>query len=468
MRTAGAGRRANRWLVVLLGVLIGGGPLIAQERPEEGLASSEGRLENGVRFLWQSHSPSSVVALSAVMQVPATVETEYTAGARELLRLLGQTTRLRPRQVRDLPWPPPALGVESTLTRDYVELQLLCQPQDLEYALVKLRSFYFSPALTAENLSWAQQRLLERQAIPRRELTARVHEEMVAELYPRWPGSWPLVGSSWSRHWDLDYLKQFHRRWYTPERLLVSVAGPVDEQTVRVALEQALGDLLPSAPRGTGVVPGVLPASGATVVHEYSGEVSVLLCGGRAPTWGEADYPAAALTLAVLGEGFGSRLYPVLRGESGLTYSYEVGLEPTRLCPYAYVLVSCEPAQAEEVRRAVSEQIQLLATSGATAEEVARARSVLSGARRRAEQESQQRAKFAALELLYPGPAPAGNADKWAELLEQVDETQIGPMCARLFAEPVEILVQGSNQDAAAQCQPDTGLLPATASGRES
>ncbi len=402
------------------------------------------RLGNGLRLVFQSNPASPVVALCAFVHTSAAQETFNGAGVRQLLQLMGERTLVRPDQAPEDQ--PPVIQLDSSLSRDYVEMVALCLPEEIEPVLQRLRWALFEPYLTQDSLRQAQQRL-RLEVMGRQSLALNVAlDVLVARLYPNWPGSWPLVGTGGATLAELDYVRGFHAQHYLANNALLVVAGPVDWQALQAQVERVFGNLLPGRPEQLLPPPVGAEAQSGTVELQMRGsEVSAVVMGGRGPNLVETDYPAASVLMAILGTGRGSRLYHRLREQQNLSYTIQAGVTPSQVCPYLYVAATCEASQISAVRQALSEELRNLTERPPEESEVVRARRALWGQYQLQQQDNEQLAHYLGLfALLDEAQGPV----RWSSLplrLAAVRPEQVQAQARQCFAAPVTVVVRGQS-----------------------
>ena len=147
-------------------------------------------------------------------------------------------------------------------------------------------------------------------------------------LWPEHPLSLPTIGTSKSLQTiNLDSLKQFHEKYYTPSNTVVVVSGRVEIEAAKKTVTEAFGAWdgpLPPAP--TAVIPrqdNDLPQS--VWVSDSSSQVSIQFT-LQLPGRHDSDSFAMRIWRRLLSWGSTSRLMLRLREELGLTYHVEANL----------------------------------------------------------------------------------------------------------------------------------------------
>ncbi len=176
-------------------------------------------------------------------------------------------------------------------------------------------------------------------------------------------------------------LHSFHVRRYTPERMVVAVAGNVDHDDVVALVKEYFGPRLvdgsrPAAPRkGTGRVPG---QPGLQVVHR-DGEQTHMFLGVRTPGRHWKHRWALSVLNGALGGGLSSRLFQQIRETRGLAYSVYSTIDTFSDSGALSVYAACLPERFDEVTRVSAEVLAEVARDGLTESECRIAKGSLRG-----------------------------------------------------------------------------------------
>ncbi len=163
------------------------------------------------------------------------------------------------------------------------------------------------------------------------------------------------------------------------DRVLVGAVGDITPQQLGALLDSLLGDL-PQA--GAPMPPKVKPdITGGTTVVEFDTPQSVALFGQRGIGFDDPDYFAATLLNQVLGGGsFESRLMNEVREKRGLTYGVYSYLYPRALANAYMGSVSSSNDRIAEAIAVIRDEWRRAAEEGVTEEELANAKTYLTGA----------------------------------------------------------------------------------------
>jgi predicted Zn-dependent peptidase len=170
-------------------------------------------------------------------------------------------------------------------------------------------------------------------------------------------------------------------RRYTPERMVVAVAGNVDHDEVVALVREYFGARLirgrtPVAPRkGAGRVTG---RPRLTLVNRESEQTHVSL-GVRTPGRHWQHRWALQVLHTALGGGLSSRLFQQIRESRGLAYSVYSALDIFADSGALSVYAACLPERFPEVVRVTAEVLESVARDGITADECRIAKGSLRG-----------------------------------------------------------------------------------------
>jgi zinc protease len=177
-----------------------------------------------------------------------------------------------------------------------------------------------------------------------------------------------------------DDLKDYVARVFAHEKLVISVVGDIDAKTLGEALDHIFGDL----PLNSALEPvaDAEPPLGPTrEIIEMDVPQSVAQFGHRGIARKDDDFMAAyVLNYIIGGGGFASRLMEEVREKRGLAYSVHSNLFPYQ---HGAVFVGNVATKNEAVGQSlevIESELKRLAEEGPTAEELASAKSYLTGA----------------------------------------------------------------------------------------
>src|SRR5205823_3846226 len=147
----------------------------------------------------------------------------------------------------------------------------------------------------------------------------RVHTLIDELLYPNHPLGWEIAGrQAVVLGLTAPGLREFMETHYAPERIVVAIAGRIDEAEAITAVRSRFGDLAARPP----IVGKAAPRAGRTRARTLAkrGEQAHICVGWRGVPQLHPDKFAIDMLNAVLGEGMSSRLFFELREKRGLAY----------------------------------------------------------------------------------------------------------------------------------------------------
>jgi predicted Zn-dependent peptidase len=242
-----------------------------------------------------------------------------------------------------------------------------------------------SATITSVDVDQERQVVLEEIAMRDDDPADLVHEQFSRALY----GDAPLGRSILGTVENISNLSRrsihgFYRKYYTPDRLVVSVAGNIDHATVvklvRTAFNKGGFDL-------AGMQAPFVPVksktkvnhSGGFVKHNKTTEQANLVIGVPGLDRTDERRYIQSVFNAALGGGMSSRLFQEVREKRGLVYTvYSFG-QQFQDAGMAGVYAGCSPKNLAQVREVISDVLDDVSTNGITEAELAKAKGQVSG-----------------------------------------------------------------------------------------
>lgn len=201
-------------------------------------------------------------------------------------------------------------------------------------------------------------------------------------LFGDHPVGRPVIGSSQSvSAMTRAQLHSFHVRRYTPERMIVAVAGNVDHDEVVGLVRRHFGSRLvrgrkPVAPRKGG---GRVNGSPSLVLASRDAEQTHMSLGVRTPGRGWSQRWALSVLHTALGGGLSSRLFQEVREARGLAYSVYSALDLFADSGALSVYAACLPERFADVMLVTKDVLESVARDGITEDECRIAKGSLRG-----------------------------------------------------------------------------------------
>lgn len=251
-------------------------------------------------------------------------------------------------------------------------------------------------------------------------------DELVQDLFTRafW-GDHPLgraiVGTrstvrGTTREAIFDYMEQF----YTPDRLVVSIAGKFDSKRVLDQLESTVGRIA-RKPTPLGTRP---PVPQQAIKVKYKDIEQAHLCiGTRGARITDADRFPMSVIDAILGGGMSSRLFQEIREKRGMAYTISSYQILYREAGIFGVYAGTSPKNAEQVVALVREETEKLKAGQVSEEELSRAKEQLAGSMLLSLETPRNRMSRMARNELYYGRIVAPQ-----EILDQIHAVTLGDL----------------------------------------
>jgi predicted Zn-dependent peptidase len=201
-------------------------------------------------------------------------------------------------------------------------------------------------------------------------------------LFGDHPVGRPVIGSPKSvASMTRAQLHSFHVRRYTPERMVVAVAGNVDHDEVLALVRQHFGPRLVRGQRPTGPRKGAgrVPGTPGLILGSRDAEQTHVALGIRTPGRGWEHRWALSVLHTALGGGLSSRLFQEIRESRGLAYSVYSALDIFADSGALSVYAACQPERFADVMRITTQVLESVAREGITESECRIAKGSLRG-----------------------------------------------------------------------------------------
>ncbi len=207
-------------------------------------------------------------------------------------------------------------------------------------------------------------------------------DAFAAAVFEGHPVAAPVIGSTGTiEAMSRTQVAGYYRRRYTPDKMVVAIAGRVDHREALRWVRDAFGDRLDSetAPTSVRFGAGAAVASPEVLVVQRDTEQAHLTIGVPALHRGDRRRYALAVLSTALGGGMSSRLFRTIREENGLAYSCYAATSSYSDCGSLSVYAGCHPDNLAEVSHLVGRELAAVAADGLTDEELTRASGQLAG-----------------------------------------------------------------------------------------
>ncbi len=318
---------------------------------------------------------------------------------------------------------------------------------DLALAVDVLGDMVTSSTLAAEDVEAEREVILDEIAMHDDD-----PDDVVTNLYAEkaWgssPLGRPIAGTEPSiRSLTRAQIVRYYKAHYTPENMVVAVAGNVDHATVvrqvRKAFSRA-GFLADTSRRPRPARHGhrARRSAGGEIVASRGFEQVNLVLGVNGLVRTDDRRYALGVLNAALGGGTSSRLFQEVREQRGLAYSvYSYAAHYADAGAFA-VAVGCLPAKVTEVLSVVRSELRRIAAEGVTPEELERGKGQLRGGLVLSLEDSGSRmSRIAKAELVYD---ELPSIDEVISRIDDVTLDDVHTLARNLFAQPETLAVVG-------------------------
>jgi predicted Zn-dependent peptidase len=280
---------------------------------------------------------------------------------------------------------------------------------DLPLAIDVLSDMVISSVLDPADIEAERAVILEEIAMNDDDPADTAHEAFCLRLFGDTPLGRPVLGTVDSVNAiSRDHIADHYQGRYSPQNLVVAVAGRVDHAEVVELTRQSFAAALvpggePAPPRLPGRAgPQVGSGTGVQLISRPVEQANLVLgCAGLART--DDRRFALGVLNAALGGGMSSRLFQEIREKRGLAYSvYSFSTQHADTGMWG-IYAGCLPAKADDVIAICAEEIEKVCSDGLTDEELRRGKGQLRGSIVLGlEDPSSRMSRLGKSELVYP------------------------------------------------------------------
>jgi predicted Zn-dependent peptidase len=321
--------------------------------------------------------------------------------------------------------------------------------QDLDLAMDVVFDVVSSAVLAPPDVEAERGVILEEIAMHEDDPGEMVHDEFAFALFGDEPLGRPILGSVESINGlSREAIRRFYRTHYRPHRFVVSAAGNVDHARVVSAVRRSFGHLVtedrdPHRRRAGRVK--VARTGGSRIVTRPTEQAHIVLGAPGFPRSDDRRYATSILATA-LGGGMSSRLFQEVREKRGLAYSVYAFTQGFSDSGVFSVYAGCLPAKADTVLDVCRNELELVARSGLSEEEIRRAQGQVRGAAVLGQEDTGARMhRIGKAELVGEEIVSIGEI---VRRVEQVNASEVRDVAAVLLGQPLTLAVVGPFDDA--------------------
>lgn len=414
-------------------------------------------LENGVTVLIDEMQDVRSFALGFYVRAGSGEETPGKRGISHFLEHV-LFKRTRRRSTVEIARAIDRLGgdVDAFTTKEYTGFYAHTLDSRFPEALDLLGDIVLAPAFDSDDIEVERGVILEEIGEANDNPDDLVHEMFVRSFWRTHPLGEPILGTAATvGAIGLGDLYRYYRELYTPDNLIVSVAGHVRELEVLESVEKLFRR---RAARTSGghrrdESRPAKPHSHQNIqLKARRGLEQAHVClGVEGPSQSSGRRFAAHVVDIVLGGGMSSRLFQEVREKRGLVYSIASSLNSYRLGGYETIYAACAPKNLARVLEVTLREVKKLKRDGVRPRELAWAKQNLKGSMILGLESTVSRMSSQARQEFYFGRVAA--AEEWLAKVDAVTSDEVAEEAERLFDSRVLSLAVVGN----------VGKLPLTA-----
>ncbi len=243
---------------------------------------------------------------------------------------------------------------------------------ELPVAIDLLLDMLLNANLSEEDLDLEKQVILEEIKMYEDDPEDLAMETLLLKIWHNHPLSRPITGTEDTvLALNSNIVKSHVAQFYTPDKVVISIAGLFNEQIAIESIKSSLHDLKTGTPKKTVAPPDIVSFS--EVIDKDVEQAHVTLATNGMSITDERRYQIAVLDLC-LGGSVSSRLFQEVRERRGLVYTINTFRESHRSNGLLGVYAACSPKNVAQVLDLVSNEIQRVKEEGFTDREIARAK----------------------------------------------------------------------------------------------
>jgi predicted Zn-dependent peptidase len=386
------------------------------------------RLSNGLTLVCDPAPGYHTLALSVVAGRGARWEDEARCGWSHLLEHM-VFKGAGPRSAREIVEAVEADGgqINAATGHERTSFQVRALAGGLPLALEVTADLVLHPTLDAEDLAREKNVVAQEIAEAADTPDDQVFELAQAAAFAGQPLGRPILGAPHTlAPADPAALEGWRERLYAPDRLVVSVAGDVDEDVLLRDAELLFG----AARAPDAFAPEAAVFTGGVAFERRRLEQAHLVFLLPGPALTDPDYWPFRILAEALGGGMSSRLFQEVRERLGLAYAIDAYAEAWWDTGVLGVYAGCSPGDAGRLAEAVAGEIKVM-SAGVSGVALARAKAQLKASLFMSGESLSARAEQAAAQILVFGDLVAPAA--LAEAIDAVTTDAIADLVARMI-----------------------------------
>ena len=337
-------------------------------------------LDNGVRVLIQDMPDARSASIAVYVGVGSRAETKANAGTSHFLEhMVFKGTASRP-SASEISQQIEGVGgsVNASTDKEATVFSSFVPARHWLLALDVVADMVRAPLLRESDVDSERNVIVEEIRMYRDQAQDRVHTLIDELLYPNHPLGWEIAGrQKVVLGLTAPGLRDFMESHYAPERVVVAIAGRIDEAEAIAAVRARFADL----PKRKPIKGRAAPRAGRTRTRTLAkrGEQAHVCLGWRGVPQLHPDKFALDMLSAVLGEGMSSRLFVEIREKRALAYDVHSYISNYSDAGHIVIYAGVAPTRAGEAVSAALVEVARLRNEPVPQAELLRVRDFLKG-----------------------------------------------------------------------------------------
>jgi len=343
-------------------------------------------LNNGITVLAVENPAADIVAARFFLRAGGRYEAADKAGISHLLSavITKGTERLSSQEIAErVESVGASLGADSAA--DYFLMSLKTVSADFEEMLDLMAEVMRSPSFPEDEVDLERRQAVQGIRSMQEQPFSVANAQLRQAMFQNHPYAMSSLGTEeTASHLSREDLLEYHKTFFRPDNLIVSVAGRIAPERAIALLEQYFGDWqVPQGEQGIEPLPSLdLPkvtAQPERVVTVQDTQQAIVMLGYLAIPVNSPEHIALRLLNTYLGNGLSSRLFVELREKRGLAYEVSA-FYPTRLDQSQFVVyMGTAPDNVAIALEGLQQEVDRLRSVLLTADEMQAAKNKLLG-----------------------------------------------------------------------------------------
>lgn len=341
-------------------------------------------LKNGLEVLCVPHAMTQTVTIMVYVKVGSRYETQEINGASHFIEhLMFKGTKKRPTSLhitKELD----RYGAEynAYTGKDLTVYYIKIDAAKTNLAIDLLHDMLFKSKYDAEEMNRERSVIVEEIHMYEDNPSSLMEDLLEAAVFPDHPLGWNIAGpKEVIRTISRESLVRYRDAHYIPSRTTVVVAGCISPD-IQLQLEKTFGRVkVPKQAMDHRFIPFVPPKRTSPMVVHCEKKTEQIQLGLAFPgyAYGDRRVPAARFLAMILGGSMSSRLFTEVREKQGLCYSINASHQSLEDTGIFSVSAGLEKARLGAAVELIWSELQRVAKSGVTANELKSAKDHLRG-----------------------------------------------------------------------------------------